>query len=77
PQAELMSTAKQMAELLCKPGPLAVRAAKQAMIQGTSRSLSEGLELEKELADFVVTTEDFEEGCTAFLEKRKPDFKAK
>ncbi len=77
PQAELMATARQMAELLCKPGPLAVRAAKQAMVQGTSRSLSEGLELEKQLADYVVTTEDFEEGCDAFLSKRKPDFKAK
>jgi 2-oxoglutaroyl-CoA hydrolase len=47
------------------------------LILGTSRSLSEGLELEKELADYVVTTEDFEEGCSAFLEKRKPNFKAR
>jgi enoyl-CoA hydratase/carnithine racemase len=77
PLTDLMTTAKQMAEMLCKPGPLAVRAAKQAMIQGTSRSLSEGLELEKALTDYVVTTEDFDEGCNAFLEKRKPEFKAK
>jgi enoyl-CoA hydratase/carnithine racemase len=76
-QAELMPTAMQMAELLCKPGPLAVRAAKQAMIQGTSMSLSKGLELERSLSDYVTSTEDFDEGCRAFLEKRKPEFKAK
>ena len=77
PHAELMATAMQMADLLCKPAPLAVRAAKQAMIQGTSMSLTEGLELERTLCDYVTSTEDFVEGCNAFLEKRKPDFKAK
>src|SRR4030042_4182056 len=77
PQAELMTTSMQMAELVCKPGPLAVRAAKQAMIQGTSMSLSQGLELERSLTDYVTGTEDFTEGCKAFSEKRKPEFKAK
>ncbi len=77
PLSDLMTTAKQMADILCKPGPLAVRAAKQAMVQGTSLSLSEGLELEKALTDYVITTEDFDEGCNAFLEKRKPEFKAR
>jgi enoyl-CoA hydratase/carnithine racemase len=77
PIAELMPTAMQMADALCKPAPLAVRAVKQAMLQGTSLSLSGGLELERELTDYVMSTEDFQEGTTAFVEKRKPDFKAK
>ncbi len=77
PLAELMPTAKQMADLLCRPAPLAVRAAKQAMYEGTSLSLTEGLELEKALCDFVMTTEDFNEGCSAFMEKRKPEYKGK
>jgi E-phenylitaconyl-CoA hydratase len=77
PLAELMPTAMQMAQFLCEPGPLAIRAAKQAMTQGMSMSLTEGLELEKSLADYVVSTEDFTEGCNAFIEKRKPNFKAK
>jgi len=74
---ELMAAAKEMAEMLCRPAPLAVRAAKQAMIQGTSLSLGDGLELEKTLLDFLVTTKDFEEGCRAFIEKSRPLFKAK
>jgi E-phenylitaconyl-CoA hydratase len=77
PLPELMPLARQMAEMLCRPAPLAVRAAKQAMIQGTSLSLEGGLKLEKTLTDFLVTTEDFDEGCKAFAEKRKPVFKAK
>ncbi len=77
PLGELMSEAKKMAEALCEPGPLAVRAAKQAMIQGTSVGLQEGLQLEAMLEDFCLSTEDFEEGTKAFLEKRKPQFKGK
>jgi enoyl-CoA hydratase/carnithine racemase len=77
PLSELMLVARQMAEMLCRPAPLAVRAAKQAMIQGTSLPLKGGLELEKTLNDFLVTTEDFDEGCRAFTEKRKPIFKAR
>lgn len=77
PQAELMNTARQMAEMLCKPGPLAVRAAKKAMYEGLSESLERGLEIEKEMTDVVTATEDFDEGTKAFLEKRKPVWKAK
>jgi enoyl-CoA hydratase/carnithine racemase len=77
PQAELMSMAKQMADMLCKPGPLAVRAAKKAMYDGLSASLEKGLEIEKEMTDLVVSTEDFDEGTKAFVEKRKPDWKAR
>jgi enoyl-CoA hydratase/carnithine racemase len=77
PQAELMATAKQMADMLCKPGPLAVRAAKKAMYDGLSQSLEKGMEIEKEMTDVVVSTEDFVEGTKAFVEKRKPEWKAK
>jgi enoyl-CoA hydratase/carnithine racemase len=56
---------------------LAVRAAKQAMIQGIDVSLEDGLKLERKLNDFLVNTEDFEEGCKAYTEKRQPVFKGK
>lgn len=77
PLAQLMTAAKEMAELVCRPAPLAVRAAKQAMMQGLNLSLENGLELEKTLVDFLATTEDFGEGSQAFLAKRKPNFKGK
>ena len=77
PLTELKPAAKQMADMLCRPAPLAVRAAKQAMIEGTSLSLGDGLELEKTFNDFLVTTRDFEEGCKAFAGHRKAVFEAK
>ena len=77
PPEEVMSTAKEWAEVICQAGPLAVRASKEAMIRGTSMPLEDGLKLENALEAYVVNTEDFIEGTSAFVEKRKADFKGK
>ncbi len=77
PQEQVMPTAKEWAEVICQAGPLAVRAAKEAMVRGSSMSLEDGLRLESELFNCVIGTEDFNEGLTACAEKRKPVFKAK
>jgi enoyl-CoA hydratase/carnithine racemase len=77
PQSELMAAAKEWAESICQVGPLAVRAAKEAMIRGISLTLEEGLRLESALFSYLSNTEDFAEGSAAFKEKRKPAFKAK
>jgi len=77
PQEALMTTAREWADTICQAGPMAVRAAKEAMIRGSSMPLNEGIQLERALLAYVLTTEDFVEGTTAFKEKRKADFKAK
>ena len=77
PAKEVMPTAIRWAEAICKLGPLALKAIKQAMIKGTSTSLEEGLQVEKELVKYLISTEDFAEGIKAFVEKRKPNFKAR
>ena len=77
PQAELMSTAKEWAQVICQAGPLAVRAAKEAMIRGYNLTLEDGLRLENSLGAYLYGTEDFAEGTKAFVEKRKPVYKAK
>jgi len=76
PPEALMTTAREWAETICQAGPLAVRAAKEAMIRGASMPLNDGIQLERALLSYVLTTQDFVEGTTAFTEKRKPDFKA-
>jgi enoyl-CoA hydratase/carnithine racemase len=79
PPEELMPTARAWAETICQAAPLAVRAAKEAMLRGSSMTLEEGLRLENSLITYTFGTEDFVEGVTAFTEKprRKPDYKAK
>ena len=77
PQEQVMPVAREWAEAICQAGPLAVRAAKEAMVRGSSMTLEEGLRLEGVLFNRVLGTEDFNEGITAYAEKRKPVFKAK
>ncbi len=77
PLAQLMPTAKQWAEIICQAGPLGIRATKEAIMRGYNMTLEEGLRLERELAERVGKTEDFFEGTPAFLERRKPVYKAK
>jgi enoyl-CoA hydratase/carnithine racemase len=77
PAADLMKTAKEWADTICAAGPLAVRAVKEAMYRGCDTTLDEGLRLEQALMARVMSTEDFIEGTTAFVEKRKPKYKGK
>ena len=77
PKTELMTRAQKWAEDLTQVSPLALRAAKEAMIRGYSMPLDEGIKLEGALFSYLLGTEDFVEGQDAFLNKRKPQFKAK
>ncbi|HXG16618.1 MAG TPA: enoyl-CoA hydratase-related protein [Calidithermus sp.] len=77
PLPRLMEEARALAETLCERGPLALRAAKEAVLRGLSLPLADGLRLEAFLAGTLRGTEDAAEGPRAFAEKRKPNFKAR
>jgi enoyl-CoA hydratase/carnithine racemase len=77
PPEKLMDTAKEIANNICQVGPLAVRMAKEAMLKGINMPLEYGLEFENTLVGYVTSTNDYIEGVKAFVEKRKPVFKAK
>ena len=77
PVEQVMPTAVEWAQQICKAAPLAVRAAKQAMLRGQEMSLDDGLRLEYMLNAYCTQTEDFDEGTRAFVEKRKPTYKAR
>ncbi len=77
PLPELIPTAEKYAQKLCNLGPLALKAAKETMIKGLDMDLNDGLKLEQKRFEFLLTTEDFEEGTKAFTERRKPEFKGR
>jgi enoyl-CoA hydratase len=75
PPEELMNKALEMANTIASRGPLAIRLAKECVNRGLDMPLVGGLEFEK--VNFGVTTgsHDGTEGCAAFLEKRKAEFR--
>lgn len=78
PQDELMATAKRFAEMIAeeKSAP-SLAAAIQAVSKGVEMPLEEGQKLEAELFAQMFDTEDVQEGVSAFIEKRKAEFKDK
>lgn len=62
-------------ELLATKPPLALKAAIEAVHEGLSRTLAEGLVLEARLFGALCATEDMKEGTSAFLEKRTARFR--
>ncbi len=77
PADQLMATTNEIAGNILECGPLAVRAVKQAALQGLGMSLEEGLKLESQLVGAVFRSEDAREGPTAFAQKRKPQYKGR
>jgi len=77
PRAELDQAARSYAGELARNAPLALRAAKQAILQGLERPMDEALKGEGEAYDSLVPTRDREEGLRAFLEKRPPKWRGK
>lgn len=77
PAAELLDRAVALAGQMAANAPVAVRTAKAAVTRGADLSLEQGLRLEQDLAAFLYTTEDAQEGPRAFLEKRAPVWKGR
>jgi enoyl-CoA hydratase/3-hydroxyacyl-CoA dehydrogenase len=72
---QLMPEARRLAKRIASQGPLAVRRAKAAINQALQTDLDTGLAFELETVARTFGTEDQQEGMTAFLERRKPEFK--
>ncbi|MBM4372057.1 MAG: enoyl-CoA hydratase/isomerase family protein [Deltaproteobacteria bacterium] len=77
PKEGLLPHCLQLVRTIAKKGPLAVAQAKRAINQGVDLSLSAGLWVEKLAFMSLFGSKDQVEGMTAFIEKRKPEFRGR
>lgn len=69
--------ALELAQVIARRPPVAVRLAKQAVQAADEESLTAGLAHERRLFELAMATEDRVEGMRAFIEKRRPEFKGR
>lgn len=72
---DALEESRQLARQMLANSPVSLGLAKEAVVRGLDTGLDEGLQIEADLFGFVTTTKDMKEGTTAFLEKRKPEFR--
>ncbi|MBM4175806.1 MAG: enoyl-CoA hydratase [Ignavibacteria bacterium] len=75
PLTELMKISEELANKILSKGQLAVRMAVKTINATHEMGQAEGQKYEAELFSYCCGTKDFKEGTSAFLEKRKPEFK--
>lgn len=72
---ELLAKAREVATTIASMGPFAVSEAKRVLLEGEDRPLGAATAREAEGFARCFATSDQTEGMTAFLEKRRADFK--
>jgi enoyl-CoA hydratase len=77
PAGQARAKAAEVAAIIAKNGPIAVRQAKKAIAYGSETDLETAMILAIEAYNATVVTEDRLEGVRAFNEKRKPEFKGR
>jgi enoyl-CoA hydratase len=77
PQASLMEETKKVASLIAGNGPVTVRLAKMLIDTGFDMDFLKACSLESHVFSLGFATEDQKEGMTAFIEKRKANYKGR
>lgn len=77
PQGSLIEEAKKLALKCARNGAVALSCAKSCVNEGMSVDLYSGLAYERKCFSLLFSTEDQKEGMTAFVDKRKPEFKGR
>ncbi|MED4129556.1 enoyl-CoA hydratase [Shouchella miscanthi] len=75
--AQVYEKAVELATVIAQNGPVAIRAAKQAIDVGLDCTMEDGLKVENNAYQQTIYTEDRMEGLNAFKEKRKPRYQGR
>lgn len=76
-EGEAMATASALATRVCENAPLAVRESRRIVIEATDEPDEVGWKMSNEAIMKMFGTEDFNEGITAFIEKRAPQWQGR
>lgn len=78
PASELMATARKYAETIVRNAPLAVQATKELALRARDASLADGIRMEQMTNTLLEQISlDVQEGRSAFIDKRDPDFQGR
>lgn len=77
PVEAVLPRAMELARTIAQRAPLAVRAAKEAVLMAAETHLSQALEAERKAFVLLAATHDRAEGIAAFFDKRTPQFQGR
>jgi enoyl-CoA hydratase len=73
----LLDAARDLARMMTANGPIAIALALESVDRGMSTTIDDAQTLESNLFGLLASTDDMREGMSAFLEKRKAEFRGR
>jgi len=77
PHDQLLARARELAQMVASNAPLAVWGTKMGILQGLGLPIPQAEEIAAGYLEIAEQSEDHKEGPRSFVEKRKPDWKAR